>query len=288
MTGGESYEGARGADVVVITAGRPRQPGQSRADLLEGNGRIVAEVCREVRAAAPDAVVIVVTNPLDEMTTLAQDALGFPPERVVGMAGLLDTGALPPFPGRARRSAREQRGCTHAGLARRHDGAALTHGDDRRPLRRAEVLGAAALGRGRPAHARRWRGGRPAAAARIGLLGAERRSDADGARGPARRAGRAADRRPAVGPVRHRGRLRRGAGEARSRRACRRSSRPGSKRPRSPPCGPRPRRCGAASPTFTSWDSCATSPLRYPRRRRLSRRRRWPKPCVDRCSEPPL
>jgi malate dehydrogenase len=91
LTGGESYDGARGAEVVVITAGRPRQPGQSRADLLEGNGRIVAEVCREVRSAAPGAVVIVVTNPLDEMTTLAQDALGFPPERVVGMAGLLDT-----------------------------------------------------------------------------------------------------------------------------------------------------------------------------------------------------
>jgi len=91
LTGGESYEGARGADVVVITAGRPRQPGQSRSDLLEGNGRIVADVCRELRSAAPEAVVIVVTNPLDEMTTLAQDALGFPPERVVGMAGLLDT-----------------------------------------------------------------------------------------------------------------------------------------------------------------------------------------------------
>jgi malate dehydrogenase len=91
LTGGESYDQARGADVVVITAGRPRQPGQSRADLLEGNGRIVVDVCREVRTAAPDAVVIVVTNPLDEMTTLAQDALGFPPERVVGMAGLLDT-----------------------------------------------------------------------------------------------------------------------------------------------------------------------------------------------------
>ena len=55
LTGGETYEGARGADVVVITAGRPRQPGQSRADLLEGNGRIVAEVCAGVRSSAPDA-----------------------------------------------------------------------------------------------------------------------------------------------------------------------------------------------------------------------------------------
>ena len=94
LTGGESYEGASGADVVVITAGRPRQPGQSRADLLEGNGRIVAEVCAGVRSAAPDAVVIVVTNPLDEMTHLAWRVSGFPTDRVMGMAGGLDSARL--------------------------------------------------------------------------------------------------------------------------------------------------------------------------------------------------
>jgi len=91
VRGGEGYEHTAGAEVVVITAGRPRQPGQSRADLLEGNGRIVADVAARVRAGSPDAVVIVVTNPLDEMTALAQRALGFEPTRVMGMAGLLDT-----------------------------------------------------------------------------------------------------------------------------------------------------------------------------------------------------
>ncbi|HET6174609.1 MAG TPA: malate dehydrogenase [Gaiellales bacterium] len=145
LTGGEGYDQARGADVVVITAGRPRQPGQSRADLLEGNGRIVAEVCRELRSAAPQAVVIVVTNPLDEMTSLAQNALGFPPERVVGMAGLLDTARFRHF--------LAERAGTRAGSV-----AALTlgsHGDTMVPLSRtatiagrpaAEVLGEAALG----------------------------------------------------------------------------------------------------------------------------------------------
>ncbi len=145
LSGGESYDGARGADVVVITAGRPRQPGQSRADLLEGNGRIVAEVCRELRTAAPDAVVIVVTNPLDEMTTLAQDALGFPPERVVGMAGLLDTG-------RFRHFLAERAGASASAV----DALTLgSHGDTMVPISRtatiggrsaAEVLGEAALG----------------------------------------------------------------------------------------------------------------------------------------------
>ena len=251
LTGGESYDGARGADVVVITAGRPRQPGQSRADLLEGNGRIVAEVCREVRSAAPDAVVIVVTNPLDEMTTLAQDALGFPPERVVGMAGLLDTA-------RFRHFLAERAGVPASSV----DALTLgSHGDTMVPLSRtasiggrpaAEVLGEPALDevvqRTRDGGAR----GRAAAAARLGLLGAERRGDADGARGPARRAGRAADRSAAVGPARHRGRLRRRARPARPKRRLRDRHAPASTRPRSPRCAPRRTRCAAGWPTCTS------------------------------------
>jgi malate dehydrogenase len=88
---GAGYEVIEGSDVVVITAGLPRKPGMSRMDLLGVNGKIVREVCESVARHAPDAVVIVVTNPLDEMTTLAQMATGFPHERVMGQAGMLDT-----------------------------------------------------------------------------------------------------------------------------------------------------------------------------------------------------
>jgi malate dehydrogenase len=76
---------------VIVTAGVPRKPGQSRADLLGTNAEIVRGVCEEVRRRAPEAVLIVVSNPLDEMTTLAQRVTGFPAQRVVGMAGALDT-----------------------------------------------------------------------------------------------------------------------------------------------------------------------------------------------------
>ena len=81
----------------MITAGLPRAPGQSRADLLEANARVVAAVSAEVRDRSPHAVVIVVTNPLDEMTALAQRVTGFPHARVMGMAGLLDTARLRAF-----------------------------------------------------------------------------------------------------------------------------------------------------------------------------------------------
>jgi malate dehydrogenase len=97
VTGGTGYEPTAGSDVVVITAGLPRKPGQSRADLLEANGKIVAGVAEEVRTRSPQAVVIVVTNPLDEMTALAQRATGFQPERVMGMAGMLDTARFRAF-----------------------------------------------------------------------------------------------------------------------------------------------------------------------------------------------
>ena len=79
------------SDVVVITAGRARQPGQSRLDLLTGNAAIVGDVAARVAVRSPYAVMIVVTNPLDEMTHLAWLRSGFPPERVMGMAGVLDS-----------------------------------------------------------------------------------------------------------------------------------------------------------------------------------------------------
>jgi malate dehydrogenase len=88
---GEGYQAIAGSDVVVITAGLPRKPGMSRMDLLGVNGGIVRGVAENVARHAPDAVVIVVSNPLDEMTTLAQLASGFPHQRVIGQAGMLDT-----------------------------------------------------------------------------------------------------------------------------------------------------------------------------------------------------
>ena len=88
---GEGYEAIEGSSVVVITAGLPRKPGMSRMDLLEVNAKIVRQVSENVAQYAPDAVVIVVSNPLDEMTALAQQVTQFPKHRVMGQAGMLDT-----------------------------------------------------------------------------------------------------------------------------------------------------------------------------------------------------
>jgi malate dehydrogenase len=89
--GGGSYEGTENSDVVVITAGLPRKPGMSRMDLIETNAKIVRSVAENIARTSPDAVIIVVSNPLDEMTALAQLATGFPKNRVMGQAGMLDT-----------------------------------------------------------------------------------------------------------------------------------------------------------------------------------------------------
>ncbi|MBF9134930.1 malate dehydrogenase [Plantactinospora sp. S1510] len=94
---GEGYEQIEGSDVVVITAGLPRKPGMSRMDLLETNARIVRQVAENVAKYAPNAVVIVVSNPLDEMTALAQLATQFPKNRVLGQAGMLDTARFTNF-----------------------------------------------------------------------------------------------------------------------------------------------------------------------------------------------
>jgi len=89
--GGGSYDGTEGSDVVVITAGLPRKPGMSRMDLLETNAKIVRRVAESIARTSPDAVLVVVSNPLDEMTALAQLASGFPKQRVLGQAGMLDS-----------------------------------------------------------------------------------------------------------------------------------------------------------------------------------------------------
>jgi malate dehydrogenase len=88
---GAGYEAIAGSDVVVITAGLPRKPGMSRMDLIEVNAKIVRSVAEQIAKHAPDAVVIVVSNPLDEMTALTQLATGFSKNKVMGQAGMLDT-----------------------------------------------------------------------------------------------------------------------------------------------------------------------------------------------------
>ena len=94
---GAGYEAIAGSDVVVITAGLPRKPGMSRMDLIGVNAGIVRGVAENVAKHAPDAVVIVVSNPLDEMTALAQIATKFPHNRVMGQAGMLDTARFTHF-----------------------------------------------------------------------------------------------------------------------------------------------------------------------------------------------
>jgi malate dehydrogenase len=97
VTGSTSYEPTAGSEVVVITAGLPRQPGMSRDDLVTTNEKIVGSVTEQVVAQSPDAVLIVVSNPLDAMCHVAKSVSGFPKERVVGQAGILDTARFRTF-----------------------------------------------------------------------------------------------------------------------------------------------------------------------------------------------
>jgi malate dehydrogenase len=97
VVGTNGYGETAGSDVAVITAGVPRKPGMSRMDLLEVNAKIVGEVTRSLAERSPDAVLVVVSNPLDEMTALAAEVSGFPRERVMGQAGMLDTARFKHF-----------------------------------------------------------------------------------------------------------------------------------------------------------------------------------------------
>lgn len=91
VVGTNDYEDTAGSDVVVVTAGLPRKPGMSRMDLLEVNAKIVKSVTEEVIEYSPEATFIVVTNPLDHMTTLTAEVSGLPHNKVMGQAGMLDT-----------------------------------------------------------------------------------------------------------------------------------------------------------------------------------------------------
>ena len=97
VIGSNGYDESAGSDIVVITAGIARKPGMSRDDLLNTNAGIVKSVGENVKKTSPNAIVIVVSNPLDVMCWVAKEATGFPRERVIGMAGVLDTGRYRAF-----------------------------------------------------------------------------------------------------------------------------------------------------------------------------------------------
>jgi malate dehydrogenase len=97
VTGSNSYEESAGSDVVVITAGLPRSPGMSRDDLVTTNEKIVKDVTEKAIAKSPEAILIVVSNPLDAMCHVAKNVSGWAKERVFGMAGILDTARFSTF-----------------------------------------------------------------------------------------------------------------------------------------------------------------------------------------------
>lgn len=132
VRGTATVEDAGAADYVVITAGRARQPGMSRSDLVSTNAAIVGDVAQRVARTSPNAVIVVVTNPLDEMTQHAWRSSGFPAERVIGMAGVLDTARFQALAA-----------LTGTGRADRIDALALgSHGEEMViPLSRATVDG---------------------------------------------------------------------------------------------------------------------------------------------------
>ena len=97
VKGTNDYADTAGSDIVVVTSGIPRKPGMSRDDLIATNAGIVGGVVKAAAAVSPDAIIIVVTNPLDVMCHVAKDASGFPRERVLGMAGVLDSARFRTF-----------------------------------------------------------------------------------------------------------------------------------------------------------------------------------------------
>lgn len=97
LVGSQDYEATAGSGIYVVTAGFPRKPGMSRDDLVNKNAGVVTDISEEIARHSPNAVVVMVTNPLDVMSHVAREVTGFPRERVVGMAGVLDTARFRSF-----------------------------------------------------------------------------------------------------------------------------------------------------------------------------------------------
>jgi len=97
LKGTNNYEDIKGSDIVIVTAGLPRKPGMSRDDLIEVNSKIMTSVAEGIKANAPNAIIIVISNPLDAMVTLCQKITGFPYNRVFGQAGVLDSARFATF-----------------------------------------------------------------------------------------------------------------------------------------------------------------------------------------------
>ncbi len=97
VTGTNSYKDIAGSDLIIVTAGLPRKPGMSRDDLLTTNAKIIKAVAEGVRDNVPDAIVIIISNPLDAMVTLFKNVTGFPSNRVMGQAGILDSSRFSTF-----------------------------------------------------------------------------------------------------------------------------------------------------------------------------------------------
>ena len=131
IIGTSNYDEAKGSDLVIITAGIARKPGMSRDDLVNTNAGIMKSVCGNIKAACPDAVVIVLSNPVDAMTYVAYHALGFPKSRVLGQSGVLDTARFCTFIAQELNvSVEDVRGFVLGG-----------HGDDMVPLVRYSSVG---------------------------------------------------------------------------------------------------------------------------------------------------
>jgi malate dehydrogenase len=97
LTGANAYEATAGSDIAIITAGIPRKPGMSRDDLISTNAGIVGQVTKQIAKYSPDCILIIVSNPLDAMCHVAYEASGFPKNRVIGMAGVLDSARFRTF-----------------------------------------------------------------------------------------------------------------------------------------------------------------------------------------------